>query len=85
MTVGPLIAGAFMRARSRYPELNRTWVKVSFKAGGRLPASLLMVNIQRDGELDLVIRCMEDEVAQDVERGGSDELFVGNYLSVLSN
>ena len=63
MDVSALITAAFGRASQRYPELHRSWIQVSFRVGGLLLGSLLSVCIQRDGWLDMVLRCMEDESA----------------------
>jgi hypothetical protein len=77
--VGKLVAGVFATARGRYPELTDTWVRISHRLGSRLPASRLSVSIQREGEVDLVLRCIEDEMAR-----GESNIFVGHYLGVLS-
>jgi hypothetical protein len=42
------------------------------------------VSIQRDGEVDLVLRCMEDEVAPMAATQQDDPLFITNYLDLLS-
>jgi hypothetical protein len=61
VTVTQLITAAFILARSRYPELDKTWVSISVRVGGLLPNSLLMASVQRTVELDMVLRCMEDD------------------------
>ena len=85
MTVGQLIAGAFHQARQAYPDLSRKWVEASYVAGAAVPHSLLSVNIQREGELDLVIRCIEDETMERRKAAQEDAFFIGNYLHVLSS
>lgn len=85
MTVGQLIATAFHQARQSYPDLNRKWVEASHFIGSAVPQSLLSVSIQREGELDLVLRCIEDETTQRHKAGQEDGLFIGNYLHVLSS
>jgi Recombinase len=82
--VGLLLANAFAQARSRYAELNSSWIRISFLVGSRLPASLMFVSIQREGEVDLVIRCIEDELAQMRATQQDDPLFVVNYLNLMS-
>jgi hypothetical protein len=84
MNVGALIATAFHRARQTYPDLNQKWVRLSHFVGSGLPHSLLSVSIQREGEMDLVLRCMEDETAERHKSKSDDALFVGNYLHVFS-
>lgn len=85
MNVGILIAQAFAEARSRYREANTAWIRISHSIGSRLPESLLGTSIQRDGELDLVLRCVEDEIAKVLSLSERDDpFFVGHYLNALS-
>ena len=59
------------------------WVRVSVKAGGKIPESLAMVSIQRIGELDVLCRALEDEfVAIPSAEGQVD--FRLNYLMFMS-
>ena len=85
MDVTKLISTAFHVARSKYGTLNRSWVAVSHRIGGRLPHSLLSMSVQRDGELDLVLRCMEDEHASLAQNGNNDDLFGFHYQKMLSD
>src|SRR5258705_2721036 len=62
MTVSDLITASFRQASERYPALQEAWIRISFRIGGLLPGSLLPHSVQRYGELDLVLRCMEDEL-----------------------
>ena len=83
---GPALAQVFHGARAQHQQLNQTWITISFKVGGRLPDSLLSVAIQRDGEVDLVLRSIEDEMARrDLEAHQRDALFCGNYFGLMSN
>jgi hypothetical protein len=84
MQVGALLARAFAAARDTHKELNTTWIGISARIGSQLPASLLMVSIQREGELDLLLRCMEDDMSELTTKGGNDSLFVGHYLNVMT-
>ena len=61
--MGPteLLNAAFNAAVARDPALHAKWVRVSFQIGGRLPQSLLCASIQREGELDQLLRCLEDD------------------------
>jgi hypothetical protein len=59
--VSTLIIGAFELARARQRASQSLWVKTSWKIGGRLPHSALLMSVQRDAEVDLVLRCMEDD------------------------
>lgn len=87
MTIGELVASAFAWASQKYPQVHTQWTTISGKVGGRLPASLLMVDIQRLGSLDVLIRCMEDELVERVATKtlpGGDP-FVGHYAILFSN
>lgn len=84
MNVGPALVQTFALAKSKQARLYETWVRISHLVGSRLPASLLSVSIQRDGELDLLLRCLEDEQAQRMAAGTEPGLFEGNYLNMLS-
>jgi hypothetical protein len=74
----------FNLAKIRQREIYETWVRISFRVGGRLPASLLSVAIQRDGELDLLLRCLEDEQVQRVSSGVEPGLLDAHYLMMFS-
>jgi hypothetical protein len=63
MEIANQITDVFQAARERLPELDEKWTQASFELGGKLPASGLMTSVQREGSLDLVLRCMEDEHA----------------------
>ena len=69
MNVTSLITSAFGLASQRYPDLHRQWNQVSVRLGGLLPQSLLMAAIQRDGSLDLLLRCIEDDAATRMHAG----------------
>src|SRR5262245_42550443 len=66
MTISDLIAASFQQASERYSALNEAWKRISHRVGGLLPKSLLFNSVQQYGELDLVLRCMEDELASKV-------------------
>lgn len=61
MTISRLITGAFHHAASRQVELHKTWIVISHRVGSQLPNSLLSSSIQSAGQLDMVLRCMEDD------------------------
>jgi hypothetical protein len=82
--IGNLISQAFTLARSKISELPPEWIRISFYLGARLPNSLLTPAIQRDGELDVVLRCIEAEMAESIKNKASDDIFVGHYLNALS-
>jgi hypothetical protein len=81
---GKLLDAAFKEARANYAELNEQWVRISVRIGSKLPASLLMPTIQRDGELDVLIRCMEDEFAALDARGREQDIFALHRVNMFS-
>jgi hypothetical protein len=82
-SIGQLIVAAFGLARGQNIELNKRWIRMSFRIGGQLPQSLLSVTIQRIGEVDLVCRALEDELLHRPPQDGEMD-FRDNYLMVLS-
>lgn len=56
---------------------------MSVKVGGRLPQSLLMVSVQRAGEVDLVCRTLERDLVDRPPSATAVDLR-HNYLSMLS-
>lgn len=60
MTVAQLVVAAFNTARSLNPGLPERWIAISGKIGGLLPDSLLGPSVQRVGDLDVLLRSMED-------------------------
>lgn len=63
MKVTELVQAAFEQASSKYHDLHSTWITASVQIGSKLPNSLLMSSVQKAGTLDILIRCMEDELS----------------------
>jgi hypothetical protein len=84
LIVGQGLVRVFALAKARQGSLAETWLRISHRVGSRLPASLLSVSIQGDGEIDLVLRCLEDEQAQRIAVGREAGLFDMGYLRKLS-
>ena len=84
MTVMQLITAAFRLAVFRHPELHQTWVNISLRVGGLLLKSRLVASVQRAGELDMVLRCMEDDFSPSQEGAGEVDLFSFHYQLMLS-
>jgi hypothetical protein len=61
--IGETLARLNLEARVRQGSLHRQWIKASIALSGRLTRSALMASIQRDGEIDMLIRSIEDEIA----------------------
>ena len=84
VTVTQLITAAFMLARFRYPELHKTWNSISARVGGLLPNSLLLSLVHRTGDLDMILRAMEDDFSPAREGAGEVDLFSFHYQKMLS-
>jgi hypothetical protein len=71
--VTELIEAAFTQAFISHREIHAAWTSASHRIGGLLPSSLLMSSIQQAGRLDLLLRCLEDELGADIsDEKGSD-------------
>src|SRR5690348_10891861 len=84
MSAGALLVGAFMTARQANAENYRRWINVSHRVGGMLPASLLSMSIQREGEVDLLLRSMEDAAAERAKNPPEGMNFEVHYQNVMS-
>lgn len=85
MNISEQLTTAFFNAVARYPELNRAWGEVSHRVGSRLPHSLLSAAIQRDGSVDLILRCMEDELSQRIAADDQSGSFAFHYQKMISD
>lgn len=83
-TVGALLVQTFSAAKQKQQTLNNAWVQISHRVGGRLPTSLLSVAIQRDGDLDLLLRAMEDEQADRMQSELDSGMFECHYQHMMS-
>jgi hypothetical protein len=81
--VGNLIVDAFVASRSMNPAIANEWIKASYKGGGQVPESAMLVSIQRLGELDALCRALEDELTVAPPSEGNLDLRP-NYLMLLS-
>jgi hypothetical protein len=81
MAVSTLITSAFHLARAKFPKENRLWIDLSSRFAGRTGVIPMIISIQRAGEVDLVLRSMEDEFA--INSAGHDP-FIFNYQMMLS-
>lgn len=83
-TVGQLLSSAFSMAYMQQSSLHKLWTDISFKIGGRLPNSLVAMSVQRIGELDLVLRCMENEFNSSEEKPNDSQLLTFHLQKSLS-
>lgn len=82
MRVRELVQAGFAVASSKYPHVHEAWVTTSFRIGDQLPSSTLASSVQRAGELDNLLTCMEDEFSATAESNGADLSF--HYQVLLS-
>jgi hypothetical protein len=82
--VSTRLMATFTDAQARYPELYKAWAIISHEVGSRLPNSLLSMSIQKDGSVDLLLRCMEDEQALGMARTSSGG-FAVHYQKIMSD
>jgi hypothetical protein len=85
--VSPLINVAFNIARAKYRAQHTAWTNLSGTLAGRFNLWLATLSIQRQGDLDLLLRCMEDEfeankAADLADTTGTDMTF--HYQQTLS-
>lgn len=76
-----LVNNAFKISRERFTDFHKKWISVSYKVGGLLPNSLLVMSIQRAGELDLLLRCMEADV---LKSNAKEDHFFVHYQMMFS-
>lgn len=82
MLVSNLVAAAFTHARASQDQLMQRWISISHQVGSLLPHSLLAMSVQRVGELDILIRALEDEFRS----AGSDGIgFNAHYQIMMSD
>ena len=83
MTVSQSVVGIFNFVKASNPELYKSWITISARIGALLPDSLLMASVQKVGELDLLLRAMEDEYDSKTGEVNPDD-FSAHYLIWLS-
>lgn len=65
--VSPLISRAFNAAREKYRAEHTAWTNLSGALSGCFNLPVAVMSIQRQGDLDLLLRCMEDEFGMNTE------------------
>lgn len=66
--VSPLLNSLFNIARTKCSAEHAAWVDLSFRLSGRFGLVTALSSIQREGDLDLVLRCLEDELDPNDEK-----------------
>lgn len=84
MAVSPFLNGAFNIAKARYHDRYVAWTNFSALLAGRFALPIAMINLQRQGDLDLLLNCIEDEFEtnRDAENAGLN--FTFHYQMMLS-
>jgi hypothetical protein len=59
--VSTLLNSLFNVARAKYSAENKSWVDLSYRLSGRFNLVTAVSSIQREGDLDILLRCLEDE------------------------
>lgn len=60
--ISPMINSTFNLARAKNQAEHRAWTNLSAVLSGRFNLPIAMMNIQRQGDLDLVLRCMNSKL-----------------------
>lgn len=63
LTVSGILQTLFVLARAKNPHLAQAWVDVSYRLTGRFALIPAVLDLQRLGDIDLVLRAIEDEQA----------------------
>lgn len=82
-SVSELIVSSYHLASMQHEAVINAWISGSTRLGSALPNSLLILSIQRAGRLDIVLRCMEDEITSGTLQE-STSLFVTDHLASFS-
>jgi hypothetical protein len=87
ISVSPLVNAMFAVARTKYHNLYVAWTDISSRLAGRCSLPIAMINLQRQGDLDLLLRCIEDESEANKIAEAADQLganFIFHYQVMLS-
>jgi len=82
--VSPLLTTIFNIARMKYRTEHQAWIRLSFALSGRFNLLTASINIQRQGDLDLLLRCLEDEYDAQKAATETPENNVYHYQLMLS-
>ncbi len=73
--VSPLLNLLFNVARAKYRAENEAWVQLSHRLSGRFNLVAALSSMQREGDLDILLRCLEDEFNMNKDPSGMDLTF----------
>jgi hypothetical protein len=80
--VSPWLNGLFNVARAKYRAEYEAWVELSGRLSGRFNLVTAAPSIQREGDLDLLLRRLEDEFNRNNDTSGVD--FSSHYQMMFS-
>lgn len=80
--VSSLLNSLFNIARAKYRVENKAWVDLSYRLSGRFNLVAAMPSIQREGDLDILLRCLEDEFSTNKDASGME--FSVHYQMMFS-
>ncbi len=64
LNVSWFIESAFGIARSKYNDDDVKWISLSGRLGGPVSTPGMWINLQKIGQLDLLLRCLEDDLQE---------------------
>lgn len=73
--VSPLLNSMFNIARAKYRIEIEAWGQLSYRLPGRFNLITAVARIQREGDLDILLRCLEDEFSTNKNASGMDLSF----------
>lgn len=73
--VSPLLNSLFNVALAKYQAESRAWTDLSWRLSGRFKIVAALVSIQRQGKLDALLRCLEDECHTPKDASATDSSF----------
>jgi hypothetical protein len=85
MKPGDLLASAFALSSIRQRAIYESWIRISHRAASRMVNSHLSSSVQRMGELDTVLRCMEEDFRQLDATATNLDILRGSLQSALSD
>src|ERR1700755_2430302 len=59
--ISPYVKTMFLLAKAKHPIESTAWTNLSGVLAGRFSLPIAMINLQRQADLDLLLRCMENE------------------------
>jgi len=84
--VSSLLNSIFATAKGRYHDRHVAWTNLSGVLAGRFSLPIAMISLQQQGDLDLLLCCMEEEFANKATTGAGDTDvdFTFHYQKMLS-